>query len=719
MTDSLLTFKVGTRSSRLALVQARNALRKLEECLPGCRFEDVAVSSPGDRDLKTDLRESPGDFFTRDLDRKVLSGEVDCAVHSAKDVPDPVRDGVDWFWLPWREDPRDAIIRPLGRDMESLPGEPRIGVSSDRREDYCRRHFPAAQLCGIRGNIEERLSQLDEGNYDLVIMASAAMIRLGLQDRITEWISTEELAPPDGQGFLALTFKSGDKRFLRMRSLFVKSVTFAAAGVGSGGACTLDGLKALRRCEVCLHDSLMGQDLLDLLPPGVQRIRVGKRCGRHSLPQTEITRLIAMYARRGRRVVRLKGGDPGIFGRLAEEVEALDALELPYRALPGVSSLTAASTVTGMLLTRRGLSRGFCVMTPRKEGGGTGPVMAKERSKLPIVFFMAVSVTDAIADELINDGLSPDTPAAVVFGAGSDQACTISGTLADIGGKVAGKSGDMPGTLIIGEVTSYRFRTEWGALQGTRVLLTCSQSLQDKASGLVTDFGGIPVCRPLIRLVPGTEGLKRVRNAEDYDWIVLTSPSAARCFHELVEQAEIDIRSVPKLVTCGRGTSQEVERMGLKVYIEPESDFGGDGLLDIVRPMVTRETRILRLRSDKAGPALAQSLAEYGASVDDCVLYHNQPIEYDEKPDFDAVFFASASAVEAFDRQWSVDALGGKTVAVIGKPTLSALEKRGVTADLVGPRATVEASMTSLAEHYVHEALTADRSSDRQTIARP
>ncbi|NQT91890.1 MAG: hydroxymethylbilane synthase, partial [Lentisphaerae bacterium] len=346
-------FKVGTRSSKLARVQTRAALDRLEAQFPGCVFDDLPLSSPGDRDLATDLRETPADFFTRDLDERLLNGELDCAVHSAKDMPDPVCEGLDWFWLPWREDPRDVIILAPGRKLSDLPPDAVIGVSSDRREDYCRRRFPDAQQRSIRGDIEERLQQVDAGDYDVLVMASAALIRLGLQDRITEWIPLEDLPSPDGQGYLSVTFRSGDERFTRMRSLFVKTVTFGAGGVGSSGTCTLDVLGAVRECDVCLHDALMGMGTLDQLSPGAERIHVGKRCGRHSLPQPEITGLIARYARRGLRVLRLKGGDPGIFGRLAEEVDALDRLELPYRVLPGVSSLTAATTATGMLLTRR------------------------------------------------------------------------------------------------------------------------------------------------------------------------------------------------------------------------------------------------------------------------------------------------------------------------------------------------------------------------------
>jgi uroporphyrinogen III methyltransferase/synthase len=704
MTTDKILLKAGTRSSQLARIQTRAALNKLQECFPECVFEDVAVSSPGDRDQATDLRQSPPDFFTQDLDRLVLRGDLDCAIHSAKDIPDPVAEGLDWVWLPWREDPRDVLILPRGQTLAGMPPDGNIGVSSERREAYCRARFPRARQSPIRGTIEERIRQLDQGDFDLIVMAGAALNRLGLQDRITEWVPATELPPPDGQGFLAMTFRAGDGRFLRLRRLFVKTVTFAAAGAGSAGALTLEALHALRRCDVCLHDTLLGHDLFDLLPPTVQCIDVGKRCGQHSVPQDETTYLITRHARRGLKVVRLKGGDPGIFGRLAEEVEALDELQLPYRVMPGVSSMSAATSGTGMLLTRRGVSRGFTVMTPRKESGGVGSVTVDERRKLPIVFFMALSVADEVARQLIGDGLSPQTPAAVVFGAGSDQSQVLTGTLENIASRIKAAATDMPGLLIVGEAATYRYHS-WGALEGRRVLLTASAALQDKAADYVADYGGIPVCRPLIKLETTPDALERIRRIDTYDWVVLTSPSAVRCFGELLRTGWVDLRKVPKMVTCGGGTTKELWTLGLGADIEPASDFSAEGLLSTVAPLVKPGLRILRLRSDKAGPDLAVSLRGMGAVVEDSVLYRNQPIEHAGKPDFDVAFFASASAVEVYEQQWGAASLKDKFVVALGKPTLAALKKCGLTANMVPPEATVESSMEALAGHYVRQGM--------------
>jgi len=271
------------------------------------------------------------------------------------------------------------------------------------------------------------------------------------------------------------------------------------------------GVRALRRCEVCLFDALLDPALLAELPPAAQRVDVGKRCGEHRQPQAEISRLLTVYARRGLRVVRLKGGDAGLFGRLAEEVEAVENLQLPYRVLPGISSLNAATTGTGMLLTRRGVSRGFCALTPRAQGGDTAPVDRTARAALPIVFFMGADVVAGTADALLRDGTPAATPAAMVFDAGGEGEAIVRAELAAFATQRAEVMSALvphaskPGLFLVGEVTRAGYDRSLGALQGRRVLLTCSEALQDKTADQVCDAGGVPLRRPLIRLAPCAE----------------------------------------------------------------------------------------------------------------------------------------------------------------------------------------------------------------------
>ncbi|TAN36192.1 MAG: uroporphyrinogen-III C-methyltransferase [Verrucomicrobia bacterium] len=714
MTSSCMTIRLGTRNSRLALLQHRDALTRIEKLLPVVRFELVTLQTPGDRDRTTDLRVSPPDFFTRDLDAAVRAGRLDGALHSAKDLPAPMTAGLDWCWLPWREDPRDALVLSAGKTWADLPAAPVVGVSSERRETYARWRCPAAVLRTVRGNIEERIAQLDAGNFDVLMMAGAALTRLGLQARITEWVPLDDLPTPDGQGYLALTFRAGDPALTRLRSLFVKTVTFVGAGAGQE-ACTLAGLRALRQAEVCLHDTLLDPNLLNELPRGACVVNVGKRCRRHHAEQGEINDLVASYVRQGKRVVRLKGGDPGLFGRLAEELAALDALHLPYRVIPGVSSLQAATTGTGLLLTRRGVSRGFCALTPRAKDGAAAPVTRAVRSTLPVVFFMGADVVGRIMQTLIENGTASETPAAMVFAAGGEQEKILRATLGAFAGQTAEspalvaamqQMAEQPGLLIVGAVARYGYDRTHGALQGRRVLLTCSEVLLEKAADVVRGFGGRPVARPLIRLVPKAEAQRELARLDRYGWLLITSPSAVRCLQTLLRTARLDIRHLPKLAVCGPGTAAELEKtLGLFPAFQASSDFGGAGVLADIEPLRQSGKRVLRVRSDKAGAGLADALRRGGLDVTDLVIYKNERIRYAERPEFDAVFFASASAVEAYVDLWGAASLAGRTIVAIGEPTVTSLQHAGLAADVVGFEATVTGAITALAAQQVNAAL--------------
>lgn len=695
-------YQAASRGSRLALIQARDALDKISALFPELGFEVLALATPGDRDLATDLRDSPPDFFTRDLDDALRDGRADIAVHSAKDLPDPVPADIDWFWLPWREDPRDAWILRPGQTMADLPPRPVVGISSARREAYCRSRFPQAVMKPIRGAIPSRLEQLDAGAYDAVLMAGAALNRLGLSGRVTEWVPESQLPVPAGQGYLAVTFRAGDPAWTRLRAYFVKAVRFVGAGVGSADYCTWGGVKDLRQAEVCLYDVLMDDALLQFLPPRCERFFVGKRCGDHTVTQDEITALIGVCARQGKRVVRLKGGDPGLFGRLAEEVESLDRLAIPYRVRAGVSALTVATSGTGMLLTRRGVSRGFTALTPRAQGGGVAGVSLEARKSLPLVLFMSVRVAGDVARQLLDEGWPATTPAALVLNAGADdeeeRRMTLGGLLDGVGGS---SDPDAPGLLVIGSAAAYAYRRDAGALRGRRVLLTCSEALLEKAAMRVTDFGGVPLLRPLIRLDPCPEAASAVSCVSEYDWVVLTSPSAVHLFMDLVRGEGVDLRRLPKLMTCGPGTAAALESCGLRPELSPPMDYSAEGLALLLGGLDFGGQRVLRLRSEKAGGLLADVLRGKGAAVEDVQLYTNAPVAYDRLPAFDAVFFASASAAEVYLRAYGPESLQGKVVVAIGKPTAAALSGAGRAPDVTPAEQTVDGAIEALARRLV------------------
>ncbi|MDF7798481.1 uroporphyrinogen-III C-methyltransferase [Pontiellaceae bacterium B1224] len=698
-------FKAGTRPSSLALTQTRDALDRMEGMLEGIAFEMLPITSVGDTDRTTDLRESPADFFTRELDEALLNGEVDMAVHSAKDLPVPMPGKIDWFWLPWQEEPRDCLILSKGRKVKDLPDNPVIGVSSERREAYCRNRFPFAIQKNIRGNIEERIAQVDSGDFDICVMAGAALNRLNLRDRITEWIPLEELEVPEAQGYLAITFREGDERMMALRSLFMHAVTFAGAGVSNKELCTIATLRALKQADICLYDSLIDHSLLDELPLNAEAIDVGKRCGAHSKEQHETTKLICQCVRQSKRVVRLKGGDPGIFGRLAEETEALENLGIPFRVIPGISALQAATTGTGMLLTRRNVSRGFVALTPRKSGGALARCDGEMKNQLPVIYYMSIRAMEPIAQQLIADGRSPDTPAAIIYNAGGEDEQIFKTTLEWLPDHAQKHCIKQPGLIMVGENTAFGYRTDLGALQGNKILLTCSEAIQQKAVDLVHDLGGRPVQYPLIKLKTRYEDAQKLAPIGSYDWVVLTSPTSVRCFMELLKNTQTDLRNIPRLMVCGKGTADELKPHGLYVDALPENGYSAEGLMEVARNEIEPDDQILRLRADKAGPQLAEDLRKLGAEVDDFIIYNNEPIVHDELPNFDAVFFASASGVESFLVQWGFQSLENKTIVVIGSPTAHALEKQELSPDVIAKEATIPGAIDSLASFFVSEKL--------------
>ena len=663
------------------------------------------MSSPGDRDKATDLRLTPGDFFTRDLDEAVLEGRIDCAVHSAKDLPEELCAGIDLLYLPWPEDQRDVLILPPG--VSRIPDAPRIGVSSARREDYCRRRFPQAVMLSVRGNIDQRIAQLDKGGYDLLIMAAAGLNRIGMADRISEYIPLHELTPPPGQGLLAVTFRQGDRRFNLLRKLFVKPVIFAGAGTGAIDNVTLGTVNALKRCDICFYDAICPAGLLELLPEGAEKADVGKRKGRHAFSQEEISRKLVDAARRGLNVVRLKGGDPGIFGRLAEEAGLLDEYELPYRALPGVSSLNAATTASGLLLTRRGLSRGFTAATPRKSGSDRIEwFSASEEKAFSKVFFMAVSGIGEVMEELEAEEYPASLPVSVVFDAGGDEELIISGTLADIAAKVPDSS--LPGIVIAGAAAegSLLF-PKHGALGGMRVLFAGSAALAEKAKAAVLNFDGRPAQRPMIELMPAANAPEALTKVADADWLIVTSPSAAKILLDAACRAKFDLRQLPSLAVCGPGTAEPFIMHGIYPEVYAPEDFCTQGLLDALRGKILPKHTVLRLRSDLAGEKLCTELRKMAASVTDFVLYNNHPVHYDRLPPFDAALFTSVSSVNAFFENFPSSILENKIICAIGNPTAFKLKELLPKAEIVqGAEATVESMIYALAVRQISSKLT-------------
>ncbi|MFH1007501.1 MAG: uroporphyrinogen-III C-methyltransferase [Candidatus Latescibacterota bacterium] len=716
---SILT--LASRDGRLAGFQVAEFCRAVRRFLPETGFEIQTFPAPPDRDQRQDLRNSGSDSSAPDLDEAVIDGGVDGALFPAEKLQDPVREELDWFWVPGSADPRDVCVLRTGETLASLGPRTVIGVSSTCQQTYCNQRFPDMQIRSMGGDIEERLAKLDAGGYDMIMIAAADLDRLGLAHRKTEILPEDALPTPAGQGHLAVTFRVGNETMIQLRNLFVKSVGFVGAGCGSKRLCTVAGMDAIENCEICLYDALAPEDLLERIPDHAEVICVGKKCGAHTYDQRIITDLICTHARRGKRLVRLKGGDPGIFGRLAEEVQALERLRLPYYVIPGVSSLTAATTGTGLLLTRRGTSPGFAVMTARKAGRADQSVGRKARAQLPLVAFMGTRRIDQMAHELLEEGAAPETPVAVVYDAGSEAQKVVTGCLGEMREQALSSDVGRSGIVLVGAVAAseYLYQKKLGALQGMRVLVTCSEELQDRACRLVLDYGGVPVARPLVRMTPDMGARASFARLSEYDWLVLTSPAAVTCLMAILLAMRRDVRSLPKILTCGRRTSEMLATYHLQADAEPETDFSTDGMVERASRCIPPGSRIIRCISDRVGREVAVALERQGNIVEDCVLYHNTPIHYEDTPQWNAAFFASPSAVDAFVANWGPGLLREKPCVVLGGETRDRLSAYTPETPVMPEESTVEGSMAALAAYFVRRQLLAEKDQQMRRISSP
>ncbi len=205
-------YTIATRTSPLALRQVEEVVFALKRFYPEIRTETIRVDTAGDKDRRTPISEMEGtDFFTREIDEVLISGSVDMAVHSAKDLPDDMRSGLAIAALTRSIDPHDALISKSGKVLAELPKRAKIGTSSHRRKEQLSRYRPDLRITDIRGNIEERLELLNDMDLDAVLIAAAGLVRLGLEDRITERLPTEIFEPHPLQGALAVVVREEDK----------------------------------------------------------------------------------------------------------------------------------------------------------------------------------------------------------------------------------------------------------------------------------------------------------------------------------------------------------------------------------------------------------------------------------------------------------------------------------------------------------------------------
>ncbi|MHB8377227.1 MAG: uroporphyrinogen-III C-methyltransferase, partial [Dehalococcoidia bacterium] len=410
-------------------------------------------------------------------------------------------------------------------------------------------------------------------------------------------------------------------------------VSLVGAGPGDPELITVGGAARLAEADVIVYDRLANPRLLALARPGAELIDVGKTPERHTLSQDEINALLVEQARAGRRVVRLKGGDPFVFGRGGEEAEALVAAGLPFEVVPGVTSAVAAPAYAGIPVTHRALASSFAIVTGHEDPakGDTSIDWAKLATGIDtLVFLMGTARLGEIARRLIDNGRAPTTPAAVIEWGTLSRQRTVTGTLATIDAAVREAGIAPPAVTVVGEVVRLRDGLRWfdtRPLFGKRVLVTRTRQQASDLSRALAAMGAEPVELPTIEIVPNTDAaqlaaaLDALKTAA-YGWCVFTSANAAGIFLAHLRDAGLDARAFgrTRIAAIGPGTAEALARAGLRADLLPDR-FVAEGLLDAFRARVMRGQRVLLPRAAGARDALVGGLAAMGAHVEELTLY--------------------------------------------------------------------------------------------------
>lgn len=464
------------------------------------------------------------------------------------------------------------------------------------------------------------------------------------------------------------------------------NVYLVGAGCGDYDLITLRGKGLIEQCDTVIYDSLIDNRLLDFAPEDAEKICVGKRSGHHSESQENINRLLVEKAMDGKTVVRLKGGDPFVFGRGGEEVLYLQEHNIEYSVVPGISSAVAVPELAGIPVTHRKVSRSFHIIT-----GHTAENLLPENMKAyaqldgTLVFLMGLKNLDKISQSLIQNGKSEDTPVAIISNGASVNQHIVRGTLKIIAEAVKSQNLKAPAIIVVGEVADYNFMPTISLpLQNISVAVTGTKKFTNKISLRLSKLGtNIKKLDYLdvIEYRDNSEFDNALTNVSEYKWIVLTSINGAEIFLKRLHKLKVDIRKLSdiKFAVIGSGTADTLEKHGIFADLIPDiytSKELGKQLAD----KVCQNEKVLILRAEQGSAELSEILNKNNISYDDIKTYDvlsSEELKDNKEIETDFITFASSSGVRAFFNNGFK--LSSKTkIVCIGEITANALKKYNI-----------------------------------------
>lgn len=502
-------------------------------------------------------------------------------------------------------------------------------------------------------------------------------------------------------------------------------VSLVGAGPGDPGLITVAGLDRIKRADVVVYDRLIPESLLDHAEDGCELIYMGKIGGEKSHDQDAINRVLVEKAREGNRVVRLKGGDPFVFGRGGEEAEALRAAGIDFEVIPGVTSAIAVPAYAGIPVTHRGVASSLAVVTGHEDPGKDETAIDwKSLAGVDtLVLLMGVRTLPEIVAKLVEAGRSAETPAAVICWGTTPEQRTVTGTLDDIGQRVEDAGLAPPAITVIGDVVRLRDTISWfedRPLFGKRVLITRTRKQAGALAELLAAEGAIPVELPSIEIEPVEEegALAKaidVLAAGSYAWVAFTSANAVDVFFEALGRCGRDARTFAgaKVVAIGPATAEALAVRSITADAVPE-EYVAERVVEALGPHVSKGDRVLIPRAAEARAELPEGLRALGAEVDEVPLYR-AVMPTDSPPEalrrlregeIDVLTFTSSSTVRNLVSMLDGEtaAMNGALVACIGPITAKTAEGLGVRVDVVAEEYTVPGLVKALKEYMLSHA---------------
>ncbi len=504
-------------------------------------------------------------------------------------------------------------------------------------------------------------------------------------------------------------------------------VYLVGAGPGDPGLLTIKGRECLSRADVIIYDYLANRIFLDYAKDGADLIYVGKKAGCHTMSQEEISSLIVDRARKGAVVVRLKGGDPFIFGRGGEEALELVKAGVDFEVVPGVTSAIAVPAYAGIPLTHRDHTSTVAFITGHEDPAKDGSNIAWDRLATAagtLVFLMGVGNLPRIAESLMKYGRSPETPVAVIRMGTVPEQRTLVGKLEHIARLAKENDIKPPAIIVVGEVVSLRETLDWfekRPLFGKRIVVTRARKQASEFLGELSRLGAECIEFPTIEVAPPLswkELDRSIEALESYQWLLFTSVNGVKYFLMRLEALGKDVRDLKglKIGAIGPKTAETWHKLGIEPDLMPD-EYRAEAVVACFKEYGVKGAKILLPRAEKAREVLPEELRKMGADIDVVPAYRTISPEHDTgrvremlaRGEIDMVTFTSSSTVTNFVEMFKEDAqklkkwMARVTIACIGPITAKTAEENGFTVNTVPLQYTIESLTDNIVQHFIQQ----------------